>query len=387
MHSRQQYTSAPAAGRRRPAFTLLEVVVVIAIILLLVSLMVIFFPSIEQRERSYAGASQMQQWLQTAKYRALQERAPRGVRFYANYVWLTDKNLVPHKWYTNITTAQYIEQPEDFTGGFVSSQTDPTQNPQGATYLPQTQLTLWWDPNTGAGDVSGGFPYCYDPSLWPVQKMDYIQVQGSGLMHQIIDIQLFPPLPPLTNPPAPYKAIYATLTLASPLPNLIYQTGNGNPPQGSNYRIVRQPRVLGDDVLEFPNGIGVDLTEANAPPPPPPPPPNPPAVPYLVGYDQPLPTPYFPAFYQPLPISPGTNPNNTVDTIDLLFAPSGALLGNYGTDKLIFWVRDITDESSIYFGNPSLVVVYPRSGLVASFDLDLRAKTNNSYSPYDLIGQ
>src|SRR5947209_2640459 len=137
-HRHRQYNPA---GECRAGFTLVEIIVVVAIILVLASLTVIFLPSFEQRERSYAGASQLQQWLLTSKNRALLERTPTGVRLFANYVWVNDVNGNPvYKWYTNATSAQYIQMPEDFTGGTVQSPLVDVNDPTKGYQLDQLVL-------------------------------------------------------------------------------------------------------------------------------------------------------------------------------------------------------------------------------------------------------
>jgi hypothetical protein len=60
---------------------------------------------------------------------------------------------------------------------------------------------------------------------------------------------------------------------------------------------------------------------------------------------------------------------NSDGSLDILFAPSGNVIGSQaGTDKLILWVRDYTID--ITKGEPSLIVVYTRSGWIASVPVD-----------------
>ncbi len=303
-----------ARHRRRPAFTLVELLVVMGIILLLAAMAAIFMPGFEQQQRSSSAASQLQEWLLIAKNRALLERAPRGIRLFRSQ----DPNFANF-----FTSAQLIEQPEPFSGGSVSSPPDPANPGQ---YL-LNQLVLQ------GVDVTGGQT---DPELYPVQVGnvqqgigDYIQVQGAGLMHQFVIAQVGPNT--------------ATLQLFSPLSEAI---STPTP----YYRIVRQPRPIGEDPFEMPNNVGIDL-KTN------------------VDYNQPLPF----------------NPDGT---LDVLFSPSGTLIGNFGSDRMIFWVRDMADQNnpdSAFIGSPALIVVFTRSGLVASYDVDMRARTNASISPYSKI--
>src|SRR5437868_2093965 len=91
-----------AGGRgscgRRHGFTLVELLVVMGLLLVLAALAVMIIPSISNDQRATQGATQLQQWLEIAKQRAMRDRAPRGIR------------LVPGSIAGQITELEYIEQ-------------------------------------------------------------------------------------------------------------------------------------------------------------------------------------------------------------------------------------------------------------------------------------
>jgi hypothetical protein len=71
-----------------------------------------------------------------------------------------------------------------------------------------------------------------------------------------------------------------------------------------------------------------------------------------------------------------------------MFAPNGSVLNYPGADKLTFWIRETAYPNYkdavpsapvvVFRGDPSLVVVYPTSGLVNGYDVDL----HNPANPY-----
>jgi prepilin-type N-terminal cleavage/methylation domain-containing protein len=265
----------PAA---RSAFTLIELLVVIGIFLVLASLAVLVIPSAMENQRSAQGGVRVQGCLITAQQRAVLDRAPRGVRLYPDA-----NNLV--------TKIQFVERPDDFTGG---------QFTTGATLN-----TL----NFAGVDLSGGVA---DPTLWPVQAGDYIEIQGGGLMHLI-------------------TAVTATsVTLASPLPQAITTPT-------SKYRVERASRLMGEEPLVMPDSVAIDLATNST-------------------------------FGNPLP--PLTN-----GAVEIMFSPKGEVLGNTGASRIILWVHDTT-LSDAFQGSPSLIVVYPRSGQIAAYEVN----TNNTFT-------
>jgi prepilin-type N-terminal cleavage/methylation domain-containing protein len=114
------------------------------------------------------------------------------------------------------------------------------------------------------------------------------------------------------------SATGATLQLASNLSAASPAGGWGG------YRIIRQPRtVAGEPPLQLPQDMCVDLRYS-------------------------------------LP--------NPLQSTTVLFTPGGAVLSS--SAKLIFWVRNETKDSP-YDGDPTLVVVYTRTGAVAAHPVNL----------------
>ena len=109
-----------------------------------------------------------------------------------------------------------------------------------------------------------------------------------------------------------------SLGLLSPLPQPI------NPPGTKQYRIVRRPRVLpGEAALSLAQDIVIDLTQS---------------------------------------ILPARNPDGS---IDIVFAPSGAVLVTGINDRVIFWVRDVTQDASTP-GDQRLISINVRTGWVGA---------------------
>jgi prepilin-type N-terminal cleavage/methylation domain-containing protein len=295
----------------RAGFTLTELLVVVFIIAVIGGLAAYFWPGFNQSQRSSQAASELHSWLLIARQSAMRDQAPRGLRLFASdptRPWFFDR-------------AQYLEQPDDFNGGTVQSSGLASGNPS---------LTVV---SFGNVDLTGGFFADTTQKTWPVQNGDAIQFHGSGLMHQILNID------PATM----------SITLASPLPYPILT------PQ-KNYKIVRKPRLQGDEPMDMPSDVAIDATLSNS----------------FAGFTN-YTAPAFPAL-TPLPI-------NADGTIDIMFAPSGSLLANgAATDKLIFWVRDTTSNQLFangkFQGDPSLVAIYGSSGFVSAYDVDLMNQAN-----------
>jgi prepilin-type N-terminal cleavage/methylation domain-containing protein len=289
----------------RKGFTLIELLVVIAMIMVLAGIAVMFVPRIEEGQRASRGAALLQGWLNVAKQRALRDQQARGLRLYVD----PTTNLV--------TECQYLDLPDDFTGGTIS---------QGGS---ANQVTT-------TADLYGGFG-AGNSALWPVQPGDYLLILNSGLVHQISSI-------PNKN----------TLNLASNLPFTLSAT--------ANYKILRSPRVSGEEKLSLPQYVGINIatnaTYANA------------------------------TYGNNLTRSAADN-----NVIDILFAPSGNIIGDQaGTDKVILWVCDYSLagnadplQNAPWGGEPSLITVFTRSGLVAPVPVDpngINYPGNPSATPY-----
>jgi type II secretory pathway pseudopilin PulG len=395
---------------RRAGYTLVELILMLALLALLATLAVALLPRVQQQARSAAGADQVQGWLLIAKQRARRDQHPVGIRLQVPI--LTTSSTVINRpgsavvtplamsglqddfiaWAitplssllvadddrglnaetvqvtavdtTNgtftatfalahtgglyirplgfVQTLQYIEQPDDFVvmPGF------PSGAPQvrrlavfgNATLVanapsgPCALLEAWPSGQVPAGleDFSGGLSQTDE---WPVQPGDYLELYGGGSVHQITSVTAYTipnllPSPPYANPPFPNQQYVGVLGLATAPANDVAVPGT------SQYRIIRAPRPLrGEPDLPLPQGVVIDLSTN-----------------FTYG--------------NPLPIDPVTG------NIDLLFSPSGAIVGRaQGSDRIILWVRDST-QASIFDGKPSLVTVYGRTGFIAAQPVD-----------------
>jgi prepilin-type N-terminal cleavage/methylation domain-containing protein len=411
--------TADTRSRQRAGYTLVELIVVLALLAVLVLIAVALVPRAQHQARAAAAADQVQGWLLIAKQRARRDRHPVGLRLQVP-ILTTSTTAVTSPGPTTITptemsgyqddyipweitnistllvaddssglnaetvqaqnvtattftatfasphpagfvirllgfvqTLQYIEQPDDFvvTPGF------PTGWPQArrlavfasATLVanalpgPYALLEAWPSSPVPSGleDFSGGFTAAVD---WPVQPGDYLELYGGGGVHQITSVNAYTipdpglPAPPYANPPYPNQQHVGVLGLATPPPFDVAVPGT------SQYRIIRAPRPLvGENVLPLPQGMVIDL-----------------GMNFTYG--------------SPLPIDPLTG------NIDILFAPSGAVIGRaQGSDRIILWVRDAT-QASVFDGEPSLVTVYGRTGFIAAQPVDPTSGNPYSYT-------
>ncbi len=284
----------------RPSFTLMELLVVIALIGIMAGLAIYFVPSFNTSAKSARGAGDLQQWLNTARQRAIRDQSPRGLRILFDAAGLASK-------------CQFLEQPDDLGGGsyFVSgtgftSLTLQTSGP-GPTY---SQVTI-----NGANFNDGS-----------VQPKDYLEIHGTGLVHYISGVA------------------GNVLTLQIPLQSAI------TTPTAS-FRIIRQPRVVGDETFDLPRTIVVDgntngtyATQAGTS-----------------------------SFIESLPVDASGN-------VDIMFSPTGVVMpGKTSKARIYLWVRS-TEYTSAFDGEPTLIVVYLNSGLVASYAVNV----GNASNPYDL---
>jgi hypothetical protein len=148
-----------------------------------------------------------------------------------------------------------------------------------------------------------------------------------------------------------------TVNAGSPGSITLWPPGPQTAVSTSNYKIFRQPRTVDAELLEMPQSIVIDLT------------------PRGIGggkWDLPIPT--------------ATTP------VDIIFAPDGRVIpaiGGYNLsamDKIILWVRDVNLGVADGQNDPTLVVVYPRTGLVASQPVDVANLTTSPYT-FTITGQ
>jgi prepilin-type N-terminal cleavage/methylation domain-containing protein len=343
--------------RRARAFTLVEMLVAIALVLVLAGMALLVVPSATDGQATVSAASQLQQWIEIAKGRAARDRAPRGIRLLPN-----PNTSQP----TYVANLEYLEQPDFYDMGFVPSASAAGAN-SFATATVNT-VTLPGPPpytvtrvefTNASKKLTGSLPItAANASLFPVQgankstvtPCDYLELNGIAYK-----IDLVAPAPPVSKSAA--KRPY-TLTLVTSSTTWYAQPSTTPPPPNmvtTNYRIIRRPRPIGDDPMEMPQNIVIDVT------------------PRFVGSAAPAPGPW------DLPIPQANAP------LDIVFSPDGKVMSTPGNnlavyDKIIFWVRDITvpDGQS----DPTLVVIYPKTGLVASYPVDLG---NLATSPYTFV--
>ncbi len=285
----------------RDGYTLIELLVVISLMAVLAALTILFIPNAASSAREARAAVQLQGWLSIAKQRALRDQAPRGLR-----LWIPSGSL-------QVVECQYTEQPDDFAVGTITS------NATGDT------INFNFG-STGTDLLNGYSTAAADVKYWNVQPGDYLEVLGTGLMHQI----------------SPTGTNTATISPALPFP-----IASATP----NYRIVRAPRPVGDETLKLPDGTAIDLqtnnTYGNAPP----------------------------WVYEP--------GNATAVAVDILFAPSGAVISRgISTANIHLWVRapDPSNPANNEFsGDPTIVSVFVRTGFTGAYPI------NRSGSPYSLV--
>ncbi|SRR5579883_852835 len=382
---------------RRKGFTLVEMLVVIGIILVLAALAAAFAPRITDSTNLTRAVDNLEQWLLTAKMRAKRDGLATGIRF-------VQAQGDTGQYYSQV---QYIQQPDPITGGWLSA----TQSTTGSSvqapppYNPNTNQTIWLNgsmilptPNPAGlplavgtqqftiplqnGEVAiynldatlGGTPLA---SQWLVQPGDYLELRDGGV-YQISGVVTFGPQPTLVPsttsgwpqaavpvtilqlgaiPPwgaTTYYAIQATPPIATPATQ-VYLSGNTwwNPtsspqlvfqayqstyeqslaigsPGTTNFRIIRQPRILiGEEPLTLPNNYAVDLT-------------------------------------------PTLGSNVQVGTSglpEILFAPSGAVLGANAANGLTGFLVYDTTANPVDTNRWGLIAVQTRTGFIGAYNV------------------
>ncbi len=78
-----------------------------------------------------------------------------------------------------------------------------------------------------------------------------------------------------------------------------------------------------------------------------------------------------------------TDINGNYLPIDIMFAPNGSVMNAAGVDKLVFWVRESTYQNYFdgnyrppFVGNPTLIALYPTSGMVNNYDVAVDNQAN-----------
>lgn len=356
-----------AIGNRRGAFTLIEMLVVIGIMLVLGSIIVGVSLRNSDRQKSLDGADRVSGWLLLAKQWALRDQAPRGVRLVIdnNPASPTYRMVVTRNPIAGDTQAmvglQYIEQPEDWVAPPPFNLINYTDGNNIVTGGLMPPLTAPYPTNYPfAPDFSGGYGGNVWDSRWPVGPGDMLEMD-SGTNAKVAVIYPAPWPTGGSNPPSPIymrpnafgtafadgTSRYELWLHPATLPPSPY---NFN---GTNWRIIRQPRPRpGESPLTMPRDIVIDLNSNNL------------AHPTNPGRAY------------------GWEPQFTTvpPWIDIMFAPSGAVIGSFSTD-LKLWVRDVTAPQPVS-GNPYLyggeffiVTVSIRTGLISVHPADRTLNT------------
>jgi prepilin-type N-terminal cleavage/methylation domain-containing protein len=317
----------------RRAFTLIEMLVVIAIILVLAALAAAFMPRVQDSTKLTSGIDQLEQWLLTAKMRAKRDGLATGIRLIA------DANN-PGMY----SQAQYVQQPDPLSGGWLSI----TQTPGSVVYssgtppvylnggicLPTPNLTA--TPPIPAGHVQfANVDFTLGGTGLLVLPGDYLEIRDSGVY--LIGPTVQAPYNPANT--LQLGSLVATTYFSTPWPSSAspqvwqstYEQSLSLTAPTTNYRILRQPRpILGENPLQLPGNLAVDLNVVPSPPS----------------------TSTTPFTYSHVAAGP-------TGQIDILFSPSGAVVGaNAGLGKVFLYVHDM----SLLATDPNFA---DRSGIVA----------------------
>jgi prepilin-type N-terminal cleavage/methylation domain-containing protein len=306
------------SSNRRRAFTLIELIVVIGIILVIAALAAAFAPRVSDSQNLSRAVDQFEQWLLTAKMRAKRDGLATGIRLVPN-------QGDPAGIYSQV---QYIQQPDPLSGGFLT--TTPTSLVYSAG-PPAVYVNGGILQSAASGVVTfAGVDFTLGlgagalPSQLLVQPGDFLEVRDGGVYM----------IGAVTGP--------TTLTLGGTSYDTALKIGSATtPPSGptTNYRILRQPRVLiGEAPLQLPGNLAVDTT--------------------LI----------------PQTVIPGnttvTWSNVAAGTSgypEILFSPSGAVVGtNAGNGKVLVTVYDMT-MSPFDINRVGIVAVQCRTGFIGAY--------------------
>lgn len=332
----------PTPSPRRAGYTLVELLVVMALIVLLAALAAAVASSgLIGSQKVVSGADRVSGWLLISKQRAMRDGAPRGVRFLGR----ADSTNS----FIEFTEAQYIEAPEPWVPN--PNQTPPPPNPVPLGYPTWARLTFRYEHDTNNNVTSTQVFFDGDAAALAefdqrVSIGDYLILPEFRSSFLVVAIsQPNPARRQITLRTWPNLAAGAT-SQASPPP--------GSPDTRVTYTFGFQPAprpLLGEPTLQLTSGVVIDYRGAN------------PTT--TIGVS---------------PIS--DNPSDPLETarhFDILFSPSGQVVSN-AEPLICLWVRDpeklpgganpraiVNNKSNMdNAGEQALVVVYTRSGVVAT---------------------
>jgi prepilin-type N-terminal cleavage/methylation domain-containing protein len=303
-------------------FTLVELIVAMAIIAVLSGLAYFVAPGLIKTQSASRGAEKVQSTLFIAKQQALRDRVPYGVRF------LRDPAT------NNFNAMVYLNQPLDFIDGQVQIGA-ATVNGSSQQVVVRFQGVA----------LDGGLA---DASLWPVRPGDtFLTPRDSpGTPFQIVAVssQAGVTVPAGSLPPN-------SILIAVP-PGVLPPPSTGGAFLGSYYRIMRSPRpALGEEIQQLPEDVIIE-------------------APVAFGGG---------SFIDPDPATATTD--TPAGFYDVLFSPTGRVIGPGGRrGKVVLWVRDVNANRNTAI-EQSLIVVFTRTGRVASYQVD----TSGSGNFYSII--
>ena len=317
----------PRASRQ--GFTIIELLVTLAVMAVLAAMTVFAMGPLQDRSSVSGGASLLQTWLNTARQRAIRDKNTSGIRFLPGSTLPSQQSANPYY----VTQMVYLEGGTEVFGtlSFMPNPpTNPTINPPTTTFT--LSITL--------------------PTSPPFSSSDTIVI-NSGLPHQILV--------------APGGG--STVTIAGIWPYAI-------PPQSAlPFRIIRGPTALtgasvsadSENILTMPRGSCINF--------------NPQTVSTLYPGSPPgtnnidfgnFGATGVVASYVPTSPSPFDNTNG----LDVMFAPDGTVTSPAGNNPIAFWISGTNvvvaggnPQIEAMHGNPGLVVLYPRTGQVAGYNV------------------
>ncbi len=367
--------------RHRGAFTLLELLVVMGILAALFALTAVYFATFGKSQTVQNGVDQFSGWLVSARQLAKRDGLPTGLRFFV------DPNNK-----TFITQVQYIQQPDDFAvGTYVGSLQASVGGPFSIARIQSQMVTVNANGTQmypiGDPSLPNTFVNLTDQKVFPVQAGDFLEIYGSGVLRRIINAPKTSPANPVLyednsatkGPWGVYQLWLDASPNAVPLPpapppNPINNLAATNLPwatdsagnvyyelRAPNYRIIPAPRPInGEPLLNLPDNVVIDIS----------------AMPWNMPY-----APSGPSGPGSLSNPPGPRGLDAAGNpyYEILFSPTGAVVGQGTTGQIFFWVRTVPADNTVdrFAGRPVLVTVQTQSGSVAQHQV---LKTADPYS-------